>query len=220
MAHACENSLESFRKAVKMGVDVLEMDVRISKDGVPMIMHDARVEGTTNGRGLVSDLDLDSLKDLRLKNKEQVPTLSEVLTEFSGKCEFIIEFKDDVGILKAFQVAVDAGVAKDVVFSSFDGTQLLSFKVKHPRARIAFLCKDKKLQMLNIAEKLKAEGLHIHRKVCNKALVEKAHGQALSVFVWTVNKPKEMTRFINMDVDGIITDKPDVLRDTIRGMKG
>src|ERR1041384_6364020 len=76
---APENSIAAFRKAIELGIDIIELDVRCTKEGIPVVMHDKTVDRTTNGKGKVEDLTLEQIKQLRLKHKgtltdEKVPT--------------------------------------------------------------------------------------------------------------------------------------------------
>ncbi len=216
MAYAPENSVSSFETALNMGVQVLELDVHLSKDEEVVVIHDDTVERTTNGRGNVREMTLDELKSLKLKNGERIPTMSEVLDMFRGKCTFNVELKVPDVTIPAYNIVTEKGLLSNVLFSSFDGPQLLELKMKDEASRIAFLCKDKKINMITISRSLKAESIHPKKKLVKPDVIEKAHANGLKVNVWVVNRPSAMERFIKMGVDGIITDKPDVLAEVLK----
>jgi glycerophosphoryl diester phosphodiesterase len=215
MAYAPENTIGSFRTALEMGAQMLEMDVHLSKDEEVIVIHEETVDKTSTGHGKVSDLTLEKLKTLELKNGEHLPTLAEVLELFKGKCHFNVELKGSNVSIPAYEVVSRAGLISDVLFSSFNGTQLLEIKMKDEVPRIALLCKDKKTHMLAIARRLKAEAVHPNKKLVKTGFIEEAHAIGLKVNVWVVNRASMMKKFLEQGVDGIITDKPDVLKNVI-----
>lgn len=214
---APENSMESFETALKLGVGAIELDVRLTKDGEVVVIHDGGVERTMNGRGKVKDKTLEELRVLTLKNRERIPTLAEVLEKFAGKCKFMIDMKAEFVEISAYEIVRGKGLISDVLFASLDGTQLLDLKVRDKNARVAFSCKDKKINMLKIGKSLRAAAINPKARLVRQELVDKAHAEGLDVNVWTVNKPRQMKKFIAMGVDGIITDKPDVLIQILNG---
>jgi glycerophosphoryl diester phosphodiesterase len=218
MAYAPENTLSSFEKAVQLGAEVIEMDVHLSRDGEVAVIHDEKVNRTTNGRGLVSQMLLIELKKLRIKRTEQIPTLAEVLGKFKGRCQFNVELKGEGAALPALDIVKKCGLLKETIFSSFDGPQLVRIKGKDSRARVAFLCEEKKLNMLAIAKSLKAEAINPKKKLATPELIKNAHESGLKVNVWTVNRAPAMTKYIEMGADGIITNKPDVLKKLLSGV--
>ena len=126
---APENSIANIKKAVSMNFEVYESDVQLSKDGRLVIMHDSTVDRTTNGKGLVSDLNMSELKQLKLKyknkqlSKESVPTLEEFLVNGKGKILFKIDFKAPID---SFSNAVNLVKKHDMlghVFFRFDWSQ-------------------------------------------------------------------------------------------------
>lgn len=137
MAHAPENSMEAFEAALEIGVQMLEMDMRLTGDGVAVIMHDEKVDRTTNGRGKVGEMTLNELRDLKLVNGERVPTLAEVLERFKDRCLINLELKEQNVVIPAYDLVSEKGMVSDTLFSSFNGTRLLGLKLKRPTSRIA-----------------------------------------------------------------------------------
>ncbi len=121
-----ENSLSSYREAIRIGVDIIETDVRATKDGVLVIMHDKTVDRTTNGTGNVSDLTFDELRKLRLKHNgeitnEEIPTFDEVLNLVKGKVMLDIDYKAEPSFIeKTCQAIKNAKVEDQVLFFLYD----------------------------------------------------------------------------------------------------
>ena len=92
-AYAPENTLSAFRRAVELGADFMELDVRLSADGELVVIHDDTVDRTTNGTGLVSDFSIEELKELVVEGCERISTLREVFEELKGKVGFYVEVK-------------------------------------------------------------------------------------------------------------------------------
>ncbi|MCF6357165.1 MAG: glycerophosphodiester phosphodiesterase family protein [Draconibacterium sp.] len=116
----CENSVLSTKQSIKLGVDIIELDIKISKDGVPMLMHDRTIERTTNGKGKIEDYTLAELKQFRLKNwlgiltDETIPTFEDVLKITKGNIMIDIDLK--TGNLKPIVEVVNRMNVTDQVF--------------------------------------------------------------------------------------------------------
>ena len=129
---APENSIANIKKAVSMDFEIYESDVRVSKDGHLVIMHDTTVDRTTTGKGLVSDLKLSELKQLKLKyknkrlSKETVPTLEELLVKGKGKILFKIDFKASINFFPDAANLVKKHNMLGQVFFRFDWSQELA----------------------------------------------------------------------------------------------
>ncbi|MCK5309480.1 MAG: glycerophosphodiester phosphodiesterase [Thermoplasmata archaeon] len=211
MAYKLENSISSFEEGLKMGAQMLEFDVHLSKDGEVIVMHDERVGRTSNGRGHVGQLTLKELKALKLKNGENIPTLHEVLERFRGRCQFNVEIKGKGVNIPAYEVVKKLGMIDDVLFSSFSGPILLKIKAKDKNVRLACLSNESKINVIKIAKSLKAEAIHPKNNITTKKLIQNAKAEGLEVNVWTVNRVSRMKKLIEWGVDGIFTNKPDML---------
>lgn len=206
-----ENSMAAFEKALELGAQVIEMDVRTSLDGHAILMHDETLSRTTRGTGPVSETPLSVVKAIKLRNGQAIPTLKDALSALKGRCIVNIELKDSGSALSAGQVVKEMNLWKDVVFSSFQGSWLVDLKLRYPHARVAFICEDKKLDCVRIATSLKAEAINISMRLATKKMFIKAKKEGLDLNIWVVNSPRGMRKFIEMGADGIITDRPDVL---------
>ncbi len=211
MAYAPENTMTSFQLAVDQGADMFELDVKVTSDGVVIVMHDNKVNRMTNGRGRISQMSAKDIYELRILGTEKVPTLEGVLDKFGGTIGINIELKARGTGSLCVDLVVKKGLTARVLFSSFDGMELARVREANSDARLAFLCEEKKIEIVSIAERLGCEVVAPKHRLCKPDLVKMAHSKGLKVYVWTVNNPKKMRKFIDMGVDGIITNKPDVL---------
>jgi glycerophosphoryl diester phosphodiesterase len=118
-AYAPENTLISFKKAIELGANTIELDVRKTKDAKLVVIHDADVKRTTSGKGLVSELTLNQIKSLSTEGNEKIPTLEEALDFLDKKVQVLIELKE-AGIEKQVLDIVHAkGLEKTVIITSF-----------------------------------------------------------------------------------------------------
>ncbi len=137
-----ENSAGSIREAIRLGVDIVEIDVRITGDGVPVLMHDYAVDRTTNGTGKVSDMTLEQIRRLRLTHNgkvtdEVVPTFDELLEITKGRIMVDVDYKADPSYARAVcDAVVKAGMEQQVFFFLYDHTLIPAFKQMAPAIRI------------------------------------------------------------------------------------
>lgn len=233
-----ENTLYAFAHATQMGVDVLEVDVHCTSDGVPVVIHDGTVDRTTNNRGRVNEMTLLQLKALDAAYGWSldggrtyplrgcgiaVPTLQEVFEAFSGM-RFNIDIKQkQPSMVQSFcQMIRDYGMTKNVLVASFEPEVLEEFRrdcgevatSAGPADIRAFLMMD--AAQFDAAHRLNIRALQVpeyagNRCVLTRNFVEAAHARDLEVHAWTINDESAMQRLIDVGVDGIITDYPDRL---------
>ena len=217
-AHEVDNSMASFQKAIEMGANMLEMDVHSTIDGEIVVFHDDNVKSISKKKGQIEKMLLIEIKKLRLNNGEEVPMLRDVLERFKGQCQFNIEIKSRDAALPSLAIVREVDIIDDVLFSSFSGPWLLTIKAKYKNSRLAIISRDKKIKIIQIATSLKAEAIHPDKRILTKDMIEEAKGEGLKVNVWAVDKPQKMKKFIDMGVDGIITNKPDILSNLIENL--
>ncbi|MBI3970654.1 MAG: glycerophosphodiester phosphodiesterase [Chloroflexi bacterium] len=138
MCYAPENTLAAFEKAIEQGTYRIECDVRRSRDGHLVLMHDATVDRTTNGSGRVADLPLAELKRLRAGGTEPIPTLSEVLAHVKGRCKLLVELKDDGIAADVVALIEQAEMVEDCTISAFNEEMLQRVKELQPRLATAY----------------------------------------------------------------------------------
>ncbi len=229
---APENTLAAFRRALDLGVDALELDVRLSRDGHPVAIHDATVDRTMEGSGRVSAMPLAALQALRARGVGGggVPSLREVLALARGRTRLFVDVKTDDGephraveekVLRATQAA---GVEAAVTFLSFDLLCLRRVRELHGGVAIGILVswgffrahgRAALDRLLEEARGLQAERIGVHHELATPALLGDLRGAGLATDVWTVSDAPAMRRFALLGVDGLITDRPDLLQQVL-----
>ena len=216
MGYAPENTLKSFAIALEMGAPMIEIDVTQCATGEAVVIHDDRVDRTTDGEGYVSDLSLEALKKLDAGEGERVPTLRETLDALSGKCELNVELKSErvvEEVVRVLKSAVANGSWQEdaLIISSFDHHALRKFKEMMPGVRIAVLVGIIPLNYADIIGDLDAYAINPCVDFINAIFVTHAKAKGLKVFVYTVNHPEDINRMRTLGVDGIFTNYPDRL---------
>lgn len=232
-ARAPENTLAAFKEAIRLGADLIECDVHLSADEVPVIIHDDTVERTTNGRGAVRALACARLRRLdagawfssRFRG-ERIPTLEEALECARGRCGLNIEIKEPPGRRRAASPAVRAAAGpasvtravaralkrtgfKDlVIVSSFSPLALCAARTHMPHVRLGYLA-SRSLRGLRAAHRtVGLHAVHPHVRLAAPRRVRLAHRLGLRVHFWTVNDVRLMRRLLALGCDGLMTDDP------------
>ncbi|MFB3889959.1 MAG: glycerophosphodiester phosphodiesterase [Candidatus Bathyarchaeia archaeon] len=209
-AYEPENTLRSFKKALELGADAVELDVRRTKDNELVVIHDADVKRTTNGKGLVSDLTLKEVKSLATEKDERIPTLEEALGFLDKKVKVFVELKEAGTEEQVLKFVRKKALGKNVVIVSFLEDALK--KVRELDAEVETgLIYAKHKNPVKAALELKAQWLLAFYRFTHTANVENAHKNGLRVIVWTVNTPEEVAEMKKKGVDGVASDKPDIV---------
>jgi glycerophosphoryl diester phosphodiesterase len=209
-AYAPENTLTSFKKAMEIGVDAVELDVRKTKDNQLVVIHDADVKRTTNGEGLVSELTLKEIKSFSAESSEKIPTLEEALDFLDKKVKVFIELKEAGVEEQVLSKVNERGLGKNVVIVSFLEDALKKVRALDKDIETGLIYAKHK-NPIKAALELKANYLLAFYRFTHTANVQKAHENGLKVIVWTINKPEEVAEYVKKGVDGIASDKPDIL---------
>jgi glycerophosphoryl diester phosphodiesterase len=206
-----ENTLRSFRRAVELGVDAVELDVRRTKDGKIVVIHDDKVDRTTDGSGLVKELSLEEIKGFRTEEGETIPSLGEILDFLKDKVKVLIELKEAGFEEKVLELVREREMLDDVIVVSFSEDALA--RVRELDERVATgLIYVRHRKPRETALGLGAEYLLPLYRFTHSADVKKAHEAGLKVIVWTINTPEEVTIYKQKGVDGIATDKPNIFK--------
>lgn len=232
-----ENTILAFERASRLGVDVLEMDLRATSDGHIVVLHDATVDRTTDGSGLVSDLTLEELLELDAAYRFQgpdgsfpyrgtgvrIPTLEEVLTRFpEGRLN--LEMKDfDGALARSLCEELRRFHAHDrSLVASFGHSLMATFREACAEVATSATMREGllfyQLDRFRLASLFRSPAVafevpeflgDIH--VVRPPFLEKARAFNVRVQVWTVNEEDDLRRLLEMGVDGIVTDYPDRL---------
>jgi len=232
-----ENTLYAFAKAEELGVDVLEMDLRVTVDGEIVVMHDATVDATTNGSGRVDEMSLAEIRELdagfRFEDASgafphrgaglTVPTLEEVLSTFSTP-RLILEMKEFTPALATRLCGIldESGATHRVLVASFDHDSMRVFRKNCPTVATSATMREGlllyQLNRMRLASLYRSPALALQipeklgeRQVLEPRLLDLADAFNVKVQVWTVNDEADMRRLLDMGVHGIMTDYPDRL---------
>jgi glycerophosphoryl diester phosphodiesterase len=209
--HEPENTLRSVRRALDLGAHGIEIDVYFV-DGEIIVIHDAKLDRTTNGKGYVARKSLSYLRSLDAGKGECIPTLREVIETVDRRAFINIELKgrrtaEPVARLIAEFVATRGWRYEDFLVSSFNRRELRA--IDDPRVPIGLLLtRPSRLYALS-ARRVRASAVNPAARFVTARFVEDAHRRGLRVFAYTVNAPGEIARLRRLGVDGVFTDFPE-----------
>jgi glycerophosphoryl diester phosphodiesterase len=223
-ALAPENTIAAFERAVELGADVIELDLHMSQDGELVVIHDDTLDRTTDGSGPVHQRSLAELMRLDAGRwfgegfaGQRIPRLDEVLDRFAGKVPLALEIKAGSTFFPGIEEKVVSALREraaidQAAVASFDHYALRRLKEIEPTIRTAALLVGRPVSLSAIAGPAKADGLALEASFVTKTEVDACRAAGLQIVVWVVNDPAQMRHFIGLGVDGIITDRPDLLR--------
>ncbi|UUS29887.1 MULTISPECIES: glycerophosphodiester phosphodiesterase [Streptomyces] len=205
-----ENTLRSFVRAERAGMDAIELDLHLSKDGALVVMHDAEVDRTTDGTGPVADLTLAELRGLDAGRGERVPVLDEVLDAVRSPIQ--AEIKDVAAARVLAELMLRRDLAARVEVSSFHDDAVAEVGRLVPGARTVLVAEE---WGPDIAERARAAGagalaLDIRRLTLETADLARAAG--LRLIGWVVNTPQHLRLARALELDGVTTDYPEIRR--------
>lgn len=195
--HAPENTLPAIDLARRLGADRVEVDVRLSHDGVPVLLHDATLERTAGVPCAVADLGVEDLTALG------VPTLAEAL----AAAPLLVELKDPAATPGLVEAVAATVADHDAVLQSFDVDAVRALARLRPDVPRGVLGRPRTTELAEIAGFAGAVGVH-HRRL-DPAYVAAARAAGLLVLTWTVNADRSIRRVLRLGVDGVISDYPE-----------
>ena len=212
-----ENTLRSFKKALDLNVDMVELDVHNCKSGELVVIHDEKIDRTTNGKGFVKDLTLDELKKYDAGLGEIIPTLEEVLDLIDRKVKVAVELKGKhtaapVALLIEKYVKEKGWLYDDFLVISFMHDEVFEFKKLCLNVSVglsfAKIPKDKKAleEEMNDIDYLVTSFKRINLK-----FIEQMDKKGVKVIAYTVNKTRDIKRMTDFGVYGIVSDYPDLI---------
>jgi glycerophosphoryl diester phosphodiesterase len=233
-----ENTMVAFRGATRLGIRWLETDLHLTSDGVIVCLHDDDLDRTTDASGPVWEYTSHALATVDAAfsfTREgatphrgtgvRVPTLETVVTVFD-ECRFVVDLKQDGLAEPLVELVGDLGMEDRVIVGSFSDRRLDELR-NRSRGRIATSTGTRETALRWATAILglptaPAAALQVPRRtrnlpVVNRRTVNRFHRAGAQVHVWTINHPSEMEELLDLGVDGIITDRPDVLRDVMVG---
>ncbi len=227
MGHCPENTLLGIRRALELGCDGVEIDVRLCADGVPVLIHDDRLERTTDAVGRIADTPLEALAAIDAGEGERIPALREALRLVDGRMLLMIELKVTPGDnVPALCGAVLAEIARAdalpwVWLWSFDSDAVIELARRAPSGRrIAHLCLAPTPDIWQIAAAHHLDGIAMHGTGLNADTVSACRAHELAAFVWTVNEPADIERCVRLGATGIVGDYPERISERIAAVRG
>ncbi|MFJ8942514.1 glycerophosphodiester phosphodiesterase [Streptomyces sp. NPDC102395] len=203
-----ENTLRSFVAAERAGLDVVELDLHLSKDGALVVMHDADVDRTTDGSGPIADHTLDELRALDAGRGERVPVFEEVLESVSLPVQAEIK---DVRAARALAEVMRARALVDrVEVSSFHDEAVAEIARLVPGVRTALVGSRYGVDIVERAVAVGAATVCLDIRRLTLEIVERARAEGLRIFGWVVNTPEHLRLVRALELDGATTDRPEI----------
>ncbi|MGA5440155.1 glycerophosphodiester phosphodiesterase [Streptomyces griseoincarnatus] len=205
-----ENTLRSFVAAQEAGLDVIELDLHLSKDGALVVMHDARVDRTTDGTGAIAEKTFDELRALDAGRGERIPLFTEVLDTVRTPLQ--AEIKDVRAARALAEVMNDRGLADRVEVASFHDEAIAEIRRLVPGVRTALVAGRYGTDVVDRAVAAGASRLCLNIRRITLEVVEHARKADLSVFGWVVNTQDHLRLVRALELDGATTDYPEIKR--------
>ena len=225
-----ENTLSAFENGIRAGADLIELDVHLTADSVVVVCHDPTLNRTTDRKGRICDLTLEQFKQARALDRETgkptdeaLPTLSEALDLIKGRAGVLLEIKKfrkgkyDGIEEKVLKLIEEKGMHDDVICQSFDDEVIEKIHSLDPSVRVEKLifctlpfgnCFDTGFTCFSFEKYSYCSSINVYYKFASDAFIKQCHNAGLEVKVWTVNELKNL----NPNVDGVITNRPDLFR--------
>ncbi len=227
-----ENTKIAFAKAIELGADMIELDVTLSKDKIPVVIHDDTLERTSSGKGKVRNTSFSKLKLLDFGSwmnskfsSERIPSLEEVLVQIKkSKIGLNIEikssayernFSDSCIESQTIRLIEKCKLFNRIVISSFEPKILLRLRELSAKVNLAYLIEPNfeklKLDPIYFVKQIRAVSLNMHKSQIVTEIFHKAARAHIPVYVYTVNTIKEMRKMQKANVAGVFTNYPDRL---------
>jgi glycerophosphoryl diester phosphodiesterase len=213
--HAAENSIAGIREAARAHADAVEIDVRLTADGQPVVMHDRSLWRTTRRARRLDRTSLEELRRMRLRGStETVPTLAEALDALDGHLRMAIDVKDDAAADAVLSEVRNAGAEQRVLFWAKSAAAVALAAERAPELECSLLRDARRPaeigRFLADARGAGARGISAHWSVIAPAFVDAARGRGLRVYAWCRTTAIEPTKLALLD--GVVTDWPAAAR--------
>lgn len=220
-AEAPENTFAAFQAAIDIGADYFELDVHVSLDGKPVVIHDATIDKTssTNGSGKVADMYFRELLGERvgypskfgdLYSGETIPALSQALELAKDKIKVCVEIKVENANEEIYKIIDELDMQDQVIIFSFYPSVVKAFREMDANIQTLYLTAKKNKNTIQEALDLGANAIGVGPvSTISKKYLQKAHEANIEVWKWTVNNPKTMKKLMALPLDGLITNHPD-----------
>lgn len=208
---APENTLQSIRRAIRLECDATELDVRLTRDGIPVVVHDKTVDRTTDGKGEVANLTMAEVMTFRCSNGECIPSLTSAIDVCHGRIAMFVELKDNEVVSIAAELIRRRSAQSMTTFSSFNPLRLVAAKQICKRSGTCLLRKrltDEKMHEINDSD---IGVIGLPGALVTKKIVDRVHDSGKRLYAYHVNTLALGERLTVLGVDQIGTDFPDQL---------
>jgi len=209
--HTPENTLLAFQTAMAMGADGIECDIRESRDGKMVIFHDTNLMRIAGKSTPIRQLAFSEIQKMNAGDGESIPELKELIKNTPNNFLLNLEIKE-VRPEKLLAEVYRHHAQHRVLISSFHAEILIRIRSLDSAIAIGYLVnKNGESAIYKKANAMKAEALHFSRRLITEEKIARVHNEGFFVYAYTVDSPNQMTRFMNMGIDGLFTNYPDRL---------
>ena len=205
-----ENTIRAFKRAMDLCVDFIELDVRMSRDKKLVVIHDDKVDRTTNGNGYVRDLTFEEMRKLDAGKGEKIPSLEEAIDLLKkGKQRIAIEIKEPDTLEGILKIVTKEGLSSKVIIVSFWHNVLKRIKEIEPEIKTGAIFVGRPVDTVSIAKAAQSELLCLKHKFIDEEVVVECHKNDIEVNAWVVNDIEDIEKMKELGVDIISSDYPD-----------
>ncbi len=222
---APENTIEAFQAAHDLGFRYIETDAQLTADGVVIAFHDSVIDRVSERSGKMRDWEWDQLRDVPINGGGRLSTIDELLNQFPGT-RFNLDAKSDEVLGPLLRLIEQADAFDRVCIGSFSGRRLQRARDAHgdrlctsygPGAIVNLVARSRGISRpVGPGRAVQAPASLRGVPVINQRFIEQAHDDGVVVHAWTIDDPDEMHRLLDLGVDGIMTDRPSVLRSVMQ----
>ena len=207
------NTIRAFERAIDMGADMIELDVHLCQEKIPVIIHDAAVEGN-----LVEKLTSVQLKQFDVGKGERIPTLQQAIDCVKGRCQLYIELKGKGTEQPVIDLVSKNKMDNQVIIGSFDAEKVRRSKEIAPHILGSVLTGKTDIDFVSLAKSAKADIIHFcwerhpsPHVLLTDELMKTCAGAGLKVMIWHEERPEEIRKIVQHDIAGIASNLPDLL---------
>lgn len=215
--YGVENTIDTILYAGTHGADYVEMDVLLTKDNIPVVIHDNNLKRLANQSKKISDLTLKEVQEISIKGggkKSKIPTLRELSKQVKGRTKLLLEFKThgkekESIVDKTIEILKEEGILKETIFHTAEDKIIKEFNEKYEELTMGYVFVGK-LGTFSAKKmsKMPVDFISAEESLINKNMIREIHKSHKAVFAWTINDDYKVERLLELGVDGIITDYP------------
>lgn len=215
--YGVENTIETVMFAGDNGADYVEIDVLLTKDNVPVVIHDNDLIRLANIPKKISDMTLDEVMDVTIKGEEKedkIPSLEELAKEVKGEIKLLLEFKthgkEKISLVdKTIEILENQGILEDTIFQTAEYEIIEEFNEKYKDLTMGYVSiEEDETFSANEMSKMPVDFISAEASFIDKNVIIKIHNSGKAVFAWTINDDSKAENLLELGVDGIITDYP------------